>query len=106
VLVSTYEQHGLRLTALITSLLASGYPNMDIILLDTDTKHNSSAWLHATAKFINAHRDVCATRDIVHVGKRTQRCIRDLYPEVVGPDFGYDILCLCKLKYMDIHEFT
>jgi hypothetical protein len=89
-LVSTYEQHGLRLTALITSLLASGYPNMDIILLDTDTKLNSSAWLHATAEFINTHSDLNATRDVVHISERTQRCIKDLFPEVIGPDFGYD----------------
>ena len=41
VLVSTYAKHGLHLTALLASLISSGYMAIDVILLDTDTKLDS-----------------------------------------------------------------
>jgi hypothetical protein len=88
VLVSTYAEHGLRLTALLTSLLSAGYPNIDIVLLDTDIKVNSTAWLHTSAKFINGHEHVNTQRPRVHVSKRTQQDTVKQFPKVVGPDFG------------------
>jgi hypothetical protein len=86
--VSTYAKHGLKLTALLTSLLSSGYPNIDLILLDTDTKTNSSDWMNAVADLVNTHIDLHATRKRVHVSKRNQESARKHFPEVVGPDFG------------------
>jgi hypothetical protein len=88
VLVSTYAGHGLRLTALLTSLLSAGYPNLDIVLLDTDTNVNSTAWLHASAELVNGHTNLHAQRPRVHVSKRTQQDTVKQFPEVEGPDFG------------------
>jgi hypothetical protein len=88
VLVSTYANHGLRLTALLTSLLSAGYPNLDIILLDTDVRVNSTAWLYSTAEAVNGLGDLQTQRPRVHVSKRTQRDTVKQFPKVVGPDFG------------------
>jgi hypothetical protein len=88
VLVSTYAKHGLKLTALLTSLLSSGYPNIDLILLDTDTKSNSTEWLLAVAELVNKHMDLHAPRKRVHVSRRTQLNVEKHFPDIVGSDFG------------------
>jgi hypothetical protein len=87
VLVSTYMKHGLALTALVASLLATGYPRIDVILLDTDIQLNSTDWLHNTASVLNKRYDTPGMRDTVHVAARTQRHVVDEYPNV-GPDYG------------------
>jgi hypothetical protein len=86
--VSTYAKHGLKLTALLTSLLSSGYPNIDLILLDTDIKSDSTEWMLAVAELVNKHMDLHAPRRRVHVSRRTQLNVAKHFPDVVGSDFG------------------
>jgi hypothetical protein len=88
VLVSTYAKHGLKLTALLTSLLSSGYPHIDLILLDTDTKSNSMEWMLAVAEYVNTHTDLQAPRRRVHVSRRNQMNVKKHFPDVIGSDFG------------------
>jgi hypothetical protein len=88
VLVSTYITHGLRLTALIASLLSTSYPYIDVILLDTDVKHNSTQWMLDTANAFNRRSNDPKQRETVHLSQYTQRYIRNRFPEVTAPDYG------------------
>eukprot|EP00953_Heterococcus_sp_UTEX-ZZ885_P028287 15091-Heterococcus_DN1.PRE.1 len=102
VLVSTYIKHGLRLTALIASLLSSGYPYMDVILLDTDTTRNSTQWMVDTAKALNSRSNVPSQRETVHLSQYTQRYIQERYPHVTSPDYGYLLSDVILYEELDI----
>jgi hypothetical protein len=88
VLVSTYTKHGLRLTALIASLLAISYPFIDIILLDTDVKSNSTQWMTDTANTFNSRSNDPKKRKTVHLSQYTQRYIQERFPAVTVKDYG------------------
>ncbi len=88
VLVSTYEPHGNKLVTMLTSLFVSGYPNMKAILLDTDSKIDSTYWMEDTAKVVNGIYE----KDYVVTANITQRDILKRYTNAqtgVKADYGY-----------------
>ena len=87
-LVSTYIKHGLGLTALLSSLLMTGYPYLDIILLDTDVNLDSSKWMQATARVLNSRSNKKGKRNVVHISARTQRDVKRDFDQIQGPDYG------------------
>jgi hypothetical protein len=88
VLVSTYQKHGLKLLALITSLISTSYPYIDIILLDTDVKLHSVQWMQDNARVLNKRSNDANKRDIVHVSTYSQRYVQERYPTITVPDYG------------------
>ncbi len=88
VLVSTYEPYGNKLVTMLTSLFVSGYPNMKAILLDTDSKIDSTYWMEDTAKVVNGIYE----KDYVVTANITQRDILKRYTNAqtgVKADYGY-----------------
>lgn len=89
VLVSTYVDHGLSLTALVASLFATEYPHLDIFLLDTDMVKDSREWMDRTAEVFNDRWGSAGKRKQVHVSTRTRRTVAELYPNLEENDYGY-----------------
>lgn len=89
VLVSTYIGHGLKLTALLASLLASEYPYLDIILLDTDSVKDSKAWLMKTKEMLDNRYETPQAKSQIHISTRTRKSFRKLFPLLWDNDYGY-----------------
>jgi hypothetical protein len=81
-------RHGLKLTALVASLLSTNYPYIDIILLDTDTALDSRQWMNNTATMLNSRSDSSSKRKDVHISKHTQRHIQERFPQITEPEYG------------------
>jgi hypothetical protein len=88
VLVSTYIRHGLMLTALISSLLSTNYPYIDIILLDTDLVLDSREWMNNTATMLNSRSDNSGRRKDVHISTYSQREVQRRFPQITNMEFG------------------
>jgi hypothetical protein len=79
--------HGMRLTALIASLLATGYPYIDIVLLDTDVNVDSLSWMRSTANVFNPRNT--EPRNVVHVSTEfTQRYVQERFPLIQKKEYG------------------
>ncbi len=88
VLVSTYKPQGNKLLTMLTSLFVLEYPYMKAILLDTDSKINSTPWMKDTAKVVNG----VYKKEYVVTANITQRDILKKYPNAltgVTNDYGY-----------------
>lgn len=89
VLVSTYIGHGLKLTTLVASLLATEYPHLDIFLLDTDLVRDSQQWMVRTKALFNARWGSADKRKQVHIPPRTRKTVAELHPHLTDSDYGY-----------------
>ncbi|CAM9599785.1 unnamed protein product [Chrysoparadoxa australica] len=104
VLVSTYSGHGLSLLGLATSLLSSAYPFLDLILLDTEPRRDSTTYLEATAHVINEMTLGLTGRKVAHISPLAQKHIIDHFPSVTAPDYGYILSDL--LMQHSLHKGT
>ena len=86
--MSTYIRHGLMLTALVSSLLSTNYPYIDIILLDTDLVLDSREWMNNTATMLNSRSDNSGRRKDVHISTYSQREVQRRFPQITNMEFG------------------
>lgn len=82
VLIRTFFMHRAALPALIGSLAANNYPNLNIFLIDTEGNFEEMPdFVHLFNLLYN--------KDFVHLSGATKELMKAKYPEYLLNDFGY-----------------
>lgn len=91
VVVSSNTKDKVKLTAMVSSLLSTAYPYIDVILFDASQRSTIAVpdWLNEVATMLNARSSVQDRRPVVHVSARSQARTTAEYPRMTTPDYGF-----------------